>query len=146
MKSILLGLVLVATSHIAWASAQAEVKTVYTCQQSDGDFWYEVGVIPVAQGQLKLIVLAHNGDSGLTQSIYEGSVKGKKSAGKAVFQGPRNESTLVITEGRFAKGNFKLEIPGPHEVLIVESMDCFENSTITYIPGHNLEPRISVGN
>lgn len=144
MKSILLGLVLVATSSAAWASAQAEVKTVYTCQQPDGDFWYEVGVIPAAYGQLKLLVLAHDGDRGVIQSIYEGAVVGKKSPGKVTFQS--SEASLVISATRFAKGKFTLEVPGPHEVLFIDGLDCYENSTITYIPPNGLEPRISVGN
>lgn len=144
MKSILLGLLLVGATQSAIAG-EATVKTTFTCQQNDGDFWYEVGVATVGNGRSVLLLIQHDGDRGTKTLIYQSFVKEKQSAGKVVFQSANKEATLTVGLDRLSRGNFLLEIPGPHEALPIQQMECYANSDVTY-DTDGTEPRMSVGN
>ncbi|MES2802456.1 MAG: hypothetical protein V4654_08185 [Bdellovibrionota bacterium] len=122
------------------------LKTVVTCQQSDGDHWLEVGVTKQDANVLKLLLVMHNDDDGSAKLIYEQAVElSKRTSTKAIFHDVRNTVVLAI-DLKTLVANFKLEEPGPNEVIMAENLKCYLNSDITFERAIELEPRMSVGN
>lgn len=149
MKTILATALLMVFSSAALAKKMetVELKTVFTCQQTDGDFWFEVGVVADYRGNHKLLLVNHNGDTGTTTLITGQYATVKKSGDTVKFTSVEDwvDFKLTVNESDL-RGSFNYAEAGPAEALIDSRMDCYKNSTISYEIEAGLEPRMSVGN
>jgi hypothetical protein len=149
MKTILATTLLLIFSVAASAKniETVEVKTVFTCQQNDGDFWYEVGVVADYKGSHKLLLVNHNTDAGTTTLITGQYATVKKSGDSVEFTSIEDWVNFKLAvKGSNLRGSFIYAEHGPAEALMDGRMDCYKDSTISYEIEAGLEPRMSVGN
>jgi hypothetical protein len=119
-----------------------EEKTLFTCQQTDGDKWYEVGVVQDKQGSQKLLLVKHDSDSDsnhLVRELYARATGNETSIKFTCIEDGVNFSLSVTTTGNSSRGSFIYQEDVMPTPLKDERMDCYPNSTISYEVEADLE-------
>lgn len=140
MKMILSGLI-TALAMTAHATKKVEFKTMITCQQGDGDQWYEVGIAPINGDKVfNAFIVYHDTDTDSAKLVGQLKVTGglipSKKGYLALYTGNNGMFKLGISQAprtAFIYGNLSYQIPG-QQGLAIQNMDCYVDSKISFEP------------
>ncbi|WII72232.1 hypothetical protein QJS83_17350 [Bdellovibrio sp. 22V] len=151
MKQFALGLLATLVTLSASANtpiAEFTVKTYISCEQDDGDQWYEIGIVPFSRkDHYMMVVVYHSDDDQSTRLIKEIPVNMYWENKEQVFETAKQDMKLTVRyrDGQAAVASFGLLKDGPGSIWI-ERLICYQRGDITYDRIAIPQPRISVGN
>ncbi len=156
MKTLLFGLLAMLLPHFSFAAnvpTGISLNTFFSCEQIDGNPWYEVGLVPFANREsgFLFVVLVHDEETGSTNLVQEIPVlQSYPSYYVTAFSDPRGNNSLAVTfrgerpETRYS-GTLELWQNDPAKAMKID-VTCVQNGSISYDRVAKPQPRISVGN
>ncbi|WP_374077257.1 hypothetical protein [Bdellovibrio bacteriovorus] len=148
MKPFAMGLLSLFISVSAFAETPAAFTalTSISCEQENGDQWYEVGLLPFENknGYLMAVVL-HDDNDQSSRLVLETPVQQVEGKNTLVFENARSTVRLVVTYNntRLSKGTLTILKDGPGG--LTQELSCYKQGRITYDRISKPQPRISVG-
>lgn len=148
MKPFAMGLLSLLISVCAFAETPAAFTalTSISCEQENGNQWYEVGLLPFENknGYLMAVVL-HNDDDQSSHLVLETPVQQVGSKNSLTFENASSTVRLVVTYNntRLYKGTLTILKDGPGDMT--QELSCYKQGRITYDRISKPQPRISVG-
>lgn len=139
-------LIAITQSATAQRVMQTTYKTLYTCEQPDGDTWYSVGLVETGATSNYNFILVKNDDDSSKLVVDKRAILVKRTKAVLVYEDESSTMRLTISKVRngFA-GRFSKLADGRGSIDDVK-MDCFAESEITFNRNGGPQPRISVGN
>ncbi len=149
MKNVIISLLILSGLQTVNASEKT-YQTAMTCEQSDGDLWYSVGLVSTGYASggigLNLIIVLNNTDDGSKKLIADVPVSSKTRGKHKIYSDALSAIELIVTtKGKDLIAFFSLLDDGPNSIQNLQ-LDCYKNSEITFDSSIELEPRLSVGN
>lgn len=149
MKNIIMSLLILGGLQTV-SAAETTYQTAITCEQSDGDQWYSVGLVSTGYSNggvgTNLVVVYNNTDDGSKKLMADIPVSLKVRGKNKIYSDSFSTMKLVIrNQGQDLVGFLSLIGEVPNSIHQMR-MDCFKNSEITFDTQIELEPRLSVGN
>jgi len=156
VKTLLFGLLAMLLPHFSFAAnvpTGISLNTFFSCEQIDGNPWYEVGLVPFANREsgFLFVVLVHDEDTNSTTLVQEIPVlQSYPSHYTITFSDPRGNNSLSVNFGgkrletRY-DGTLALWQEDSAKAIKV-NVECTQNGSISYDRVAKPQPRISVGN
>lgn len=145
MKTFSLFLVAILSSFAAFAQNSMEIKTLVTCEQTDGDQWIRVGISPYINNTYRMSIVLHNDDNGSSKLIKEKTVLSTPTVYNTLTFFDQSSTVKLFIDKNTKVGKFMNISNGPGSIRD-DRMNCFFNSTISWNISAVPQPRISVGN
>ena len=148
MKKITTTLLLIGSIFGVSANANTlRVKTTLLCEQSDGDQWYQVAIVPsLAKSTYNILVVKNDADDESKKLLLDTAAQ-KRSQGRdqeTIYSDLRSTVKLVVNKDSNA-ATFSMIGDGPRSIRNLE-LECFRNADLTYESSVGIEPRLGVGN
>ena len=147
MKNATLFLAILFSTSQAFAVVKTQkttFKASLSCQQTDGDHLYEVGLAPskTAKSGFDMLIVRHNEDDQTTKLVELTDALVSSKAGQSIYKNEKKTIELAVNKD-LSTGEFTITEKG---TSFQTSAECFKNSKISYEYTVFLEPRLGVGN